>query len=130
MTLPYEPTPGMVWAGNSRLSYDQGSTSAADVWRAMAQAFKESGPVAALPPGHDLVLDLAIDALSSEPPEGKEWPVNWPLIVHGLKQIKAHLCGIPIKESPTPCADCEHPSLCADFPEQHRTCGVQGDKHG
>lgn len=23
-----------------------------------------------------------------------------------------------------PCADCEHPTLCADFPDQHRTCGV------
>jgi hypothetical protein len=23
-----------------------------------------------------------------------------------------------------PCDGCEHPTLCADFPEQHRTCGV------
>ena len=34
---------------------------------------------------------------------------------------------------PMPCDDCSHPTLCADFPEQHRTCGVgllDGAKNG
>lgn len=36
--LPTEPTPEMVWAGNSLLGYDRENTTAADVWRAMAKA--------------------------------------------------------------------------------------------
>lgn len=44
--------------------------------------------LAAIPLSASLALGLAIDALENEPPEGRDWPVNWPLIAHGLKELR------------------------------------------
>lgn len=29
-----------------------------------------------------------------------------------------------VRSFQSPCANCEHPTLCTDFPDQHRTCRV------
>lgn len=53
--------------------------------------------------GHVLALDLAIAALESSPPRGEDWPVNWPLIVYGLKNLRNEILSANLvarKESP------------------------------
>ncbi|MFY1855200.1 hypothetical protein ACOTBX_24675 [Achromobacter xylosoxidans] len=42
-----------------------------------------------LPAGWQLALNLAIDAIENAAP--MDWPVNWPAILHGLKELRAAL---------------------------------------
>lgn len=42
-----------------------------------------------LPGGWQLALNLAIDAIENAAP--MDWPVNWPAILHGLKELRAAL---------------------------------------
>lgn len=44
-----------------------------------------------LPRGWQLALNLAIDAIENAAPAGQDWPVNWPAIVHGLKELRDSL---------------------------------------
>lgn len=44
-----------------------------------------------LPGGWQLALNLAIDAIENAAPMGSDWPVNWPAILHGLKDLRAAL---------------------------------------
>ncbi|CAB3928945.1 hypothetical protein LMG3412_06549 [Achromobacter deleyi] len=44
-----------------------------------------------LPSGWQLALNLAIDAIENAAPGGQDWPVNWPAILHGLKDLRAAL---------------------------------------
>lgn len=43
------------------------------------------------PRGWQLALGLAIDAIENAAPMGSDWPVNWPAILHGLKDLRAAL---------------------------------------
>ncbi|RIQ11801.1 helix-turn-helix domain-containing protein, partial [Bordetella avium] len=42
-----------------------------------------------------LPLDLAIDAIENAAPMGQDWPVNWPLVLHGLKELRSALASAP-----------------------------------
>lgn len=52
-----------------------------------------------LPRGWQLALNLAIDAIENAAPAGKDWPVNWPAILHGLTDLRAALAAqVPHKD--------------------------------
>ncbi|AZY52205.1 hypothetical protein [Bordetella avium] len=48
-----------------------------------------------IPQGWQLPLDLAIDAIENAAPMGQDWPVNWPLVLHGLKELRSALASAP-----------------------------------
>ncbi|MGU9992925.1 hypothetical protein D0839_17210, partial [Bordetella avium] len=48
-----------------------------------------------IPQGWQLPLDLAIDAIENAAPMGQDWPVNWPLVLHGLKEMRSALASAP-----------------------------------
>ena len=72
--LPVEPTPEMVWAGNSLIRYDLDlnglQTSAAGVWRAMVAALNPPAPRAA--DNDSPMSDKKDSALPPPPVEGEQ----------------------------------------------------------
>ncbi|RIQ74548.1 hypothetical protein D0838_04940 [Bordetella avium] len=58
-------------------------------------AFEAKFPVPKLPQAWQLPLNLAIDAIENAAPVGQDWPVNWPLVLHGLKELRSALASAP-----------------------------------
>ncbi|MBC9904802.1 hypothetical protein [Achromobacter xylosoxidans] len=58
---------------------------------ALYAAPQASEAVPNLPRGWQLALNLAIDAIENAAPAGQDWPVNWPVILHGLKELRDSL---------------------------------------
>lgn len=64
---------------------------AAGLFTGLETMKKEELPPAPRSSGAWIALNLAIDALSKAPPTGEDWPVNWAVIVRGLKELQASL---------------------------------------
>lgn len=58
-------------------------------------------------------------------PDGRTWQADSPLrcAANELRErVPAEVAMQRIREAAATCADCEHPTLCTDFPDQHRSC--------
>ncbi len=69
--------------------------------------FRDAAPQASaeppkLPRGWQLALNLAIDAIENAPP--MDWPVNWPLIRHGLVELRDALKQPQVDTDARPCS--------------------------
>lgn len=72
---------------NSKVQHSPSDDATAPLYAAP----QASEAVPNLPRGWQLALNLAIDAIENDAPAGQDWPVNWPAILHGLKELRDSL---------------------------------------